>query len=735
MRRPGGQSLQTASPRPRDSASARPFGFGSESARGLAFLLAVLCAVSPGVTLCRTVSAQERPAWWDGRWHYRELISINPNQEFAGSPVAQVRVHIRADADHAGADIRVVAPDGRPVTFAIMHASAEGQYLIAFQAPQKQGFYGVYYDNPHAEAVQQTPPGRGLLYETRPIPEKAVVNSWADAQAALARAAASYGAAYWNRVFDAYNPFGRQSDYIAVYRGYIRCPQPGQYRFATVSDQASFLLVDDKLVAEWAGPHVIREGQRGEHGGAIELAQGMHGFLYVSSSFGVAARAEAAWMPPGSDRFEVIPHSAFPGLPEAEVFESEWYGQPICADFTSRPESYCEAPAAAGSADIQMTAVKFASKSTTGGNALIDSYLWDFGDGQTAADPQPRHVFLAPGTYTVTLNITSTAGDRTGCTKKVKVGPIYEDLDFPRKKLEMFWEYVKGYHPDKLPTPLLLAEWQFAKEMEKSREAFDIARALDARREQLEPARVYDVAMDLGRYYEDVERRPDKAEEYFNLALQSAPQSDQQRRFNARFALCDHHFYYLGQAERAREEYRKLRSDFPQTDPARRRVALIRIGDTFAVEGKAEEALATYREAEGDPAYVPSQPRAVMRGSMIQEVESALRGGDGDAALSRLEELLWYYPTMRIEGQPALLRVKANLLKGKFEEARKQADIFIRVSHDANWLPAVHVGAAEACFELGLTQDATQHYNAVLKDFPESPEVKDAEEGLRRVGQ
>jgi tetratricopeptide (TPR) repeat protein len=695
------------------------------------FLFVVSCAV----LWSASASAQERPPWWDGRWRYRELVSINPNQEFADSPFVQVRVHIRADADHAGTDIRVVAPDGRPVSLAIAHASPDGQYLIAFQAPQKQGLYGVYYDNPHADAVRQTPPPRGLLYETRPIPEKTVVNSWADAQAALARAVTTYGAAYWNRVFDAYNPFGPQSDYIAVYRGYVRCPQAGQYKFATVSDQASFLLVDDQLVAEWPGAHIIRQGQRGEHSGAIELTQGMHRFLYVSFSFGAAARAEAAWMPPGSDRFEVMPHSAFPGLPEAEVFEGEWYNQPLCADFTSRPESYCEAPAATGGADTQMTAVKFASKSTTSGNALIDSYLWDFGDGQTAADPQPRHVFLAPGTYAVTLNIASTAGDRTSCTKKVKVGPIYEDLDFPRKKLETFWGYVKGYHPDKLPTPLLLAEWQFAKEMEKTPEAFEIAKSLDGRRDQLEPARVYDVAMDLGRYYEDVERRPDKAEEYFNVALQSAPQSDQQRRFNALFALCDHHFYYLGQAERAREEYRKLRSDFPQTDPARRRVALIRIGDTFACDGKAQEALGTYREAEGDPAYVPSQPRAVMRGSMIQEVESALRSGDGDAALSRLEELLWYYPTMRIEGQPALLRVKANLLKGKFDEARKQADIFIRISRDPNWLPAVHVGAAEACFELGLTQDAAQHYKAVLKDFPESPEVKDAEEGLRHLGE
>jgi len=38
-----------------------------------------------------------------------------------------------------------------------------------------------------------------------------------------------------------------------------------------------------------------------------------------------------------------------------------------------------------------------------------DSYLWDFGDGETSAEENPTHTFTNPGCYTVTLNA------KTGC--------------------------------------------------------------------------------------------------------------------------------------------------------------------------------------------------------------------------------------------------------------------------------------------------------------------------------
>lgn len=46
------------------------------------------------------------------------------------------------------------------------------------------------------------------------------------------------------------------------------------------------------------------------------------------------------------------------------------------------------------------------------------SLLWDFGDGATATEPRPSHVFTKPGVYLVTLSVTNAAGDsaRASCT-------------------------------------------------------------------------------------------------------------------------------------------------------------------------------------------------------------------------------------------------------------------------------------------------------------------------------
>jgi len=41
----------------------------------------------------------------------------------------------------------------------------------------------------------------------------------------------------------------------------------------------------------------------------------------------------------------------------------------------------------------------------------INSYYWDFGDGETSDEINPLHIFDSPGTYTVTLNVVDNDGD------------------------------------------------------------------------------------------------------------------------------------------------------------------------------------------------------------------------------------------------------------------------------------------------------------------------------------
>jgi len=71
------------------------------------------------------------------------------------------------------------------------------------------------------------------------------------------------------------------------------------------------------------------------------------------------------------------------------------------------------APTADFSADVTTgdapLAVQFTDLSTTGG-ATITSWAWDFGDSTTSTAQNPSHSFAAPGTYTVSLTATNSAG-------------------------------------------------------------------------------------------------------------------------------------------------------------------------------------------------------------------------------------------------------------------------------------------------------------------------------------
>ncbi len=66
------------------------------------------------------------------------------------------------------------------------------------------------------------------------------------------------------------------------------------------------------------------------------------------------------------------------------------------------------------------------STSTDGG---VTNWLWDFGDGTTASDKNPFHVFSKSGTYKVTLTTTSQVGCTETIEKMVKIADPAE-IDF-----------------------------------------------------------------------------------------------------------------------------------------------------------------------------------------------------------------------------------------------------------------------------------------------------------------
>jgi gliding motility-associated-like protein len=85
------------------------------------------------------------------------------------------------------------------------------------------------------------------------------------------------------------------------------------------------------------------------------------------------------------------------------------------ASFTAPPEVCLGSPAA------------FNSTASAATGSTITQWSWNFGDGNTNNTQNPSHTYAAPGTYTVTLNVTSAVGCPTVnnfATKTVIVNPL-----------------------------------------------------------------------------------------------------------------------------------------------------------------------------------------------------------------------------------------------------------------------------------------------------------------------
>lgn len=71
--------------------------------------------------------------------------------------------------------------------------------------------------------------------------------------------------------------------------------------------------------------------------------------------------------------------------------------------------------------DCREVRCTFDAREITLENASIQTYKWDFGDGDTGEGPLVNHTFTDPGTYDVTLSLTTDDGETRNRTETVEV--------------------------------------------------------------------------------------------------------------------------------------------------------------------------------------------------------------------------------------------------------------------------------------------------------------------------
>ena len=106
-------------------------------------------------------------------------------------------------------------------------------------------------------------------------------------------------------------------------------------------------------------------------------------------------------------------------IADVAIFPTVLTGATIANEYTVAENP---APSAAFTSSANLLTASFDGSGSSVPGGSIASYSWDFGDGSSAGSgATPQHTYAAPGTYQVTLTVTSNQGAKSSVTHAVTV--------------------------------------------------------------------------------------------------------------------------------------------------------------------------------------------------------------------------------------------------------------------------------------------------------------------------
>ncbi len=102
--------------------------------------------------------------------------------------------------------------------------------------------------------------------------------------------------------------------------------------------------------------------------------------------------------------------------------------------------------------EAELLQVSFDGSESSDSDGSIESYFWNFGDGETASGVSATHGFVRPGTYSVTLTVQDDAGAVAEAVTKVVAlpqgAPIAEDSQFETQEGVPVGGFLRAADPD-----------------------------------------------------------------------------------------------------------------------------------------------------------------------------------------------------------------------------------------------------------------------------------------------
>ena len=205
---------------------------------------------------------------------------IQPEQGGPPPLVSSVNLYL-PDPKWADMPIRVFTDTGIAVGSDLLWAPPGEPATLLFDSTSGAKLYQVYVGS-NWPAMHLPDAKAGVWMETREGDGKTIDNlqdmlqSWKQSSKVLGRAIIA-------GIDEGGNRFGPQTNLLEHFQGWFDVAAPEHLQLATISTDASFVLVDGKEVVEWPGLHNYDPGRTGQYQGAVDLPAGVHLLEYYNA--------------------------------------------------------------------------------------------------------------------------------------------------------------------------------------------------------------------------------------------------------------------------------------------------------------------------------------------------------------------------------------------------------------------------------------------------------------------
>jgi tetratricopeptide (TPR) repeat protein len=626
-------------------------------------------------------------------------------------------------------DVLVVDTSRHVLPSKVLHTRRGHQTWLAYQGSAAKGRVFLYYGPTRSSAEARSQLQRGgradwqprlsLMLKTMPLPPGAFDSS--RPIAAMARTDRIYGMGFVDKVHLGHNPYGPDDKFATAITGFLQIQKPGRYHIFTVSDDASFVLLDGRPLCSWPGKHDFG-GRFGEHGRTIELKKRVYRIEYYHAEDTDTQVLCLGWTPPWdlgkkkgkTVKVELVPTDAFLHTPVGKAGEpARRDAAPLAAfHWNQRDQLLTE--------ERQYTRVAFHPQCE---NVPQDATVeWRFGDGVVAQGNQPRdHIYVGDGPFTCTIRVVSAQKKPLDEFQAVvRIETPMENLTLgDEQPLAEYIDAITRYRCARVSDETMRALWELVDISENVKAIQDFCTAM-VRQFGLEGVGWHAgdrlaLALSIA--------EPEKAEKlYANLAARAPERFDAARCRIERIEVILHK---LEDTERALGLAETLRD---RSSGWQARLGAVKVGDVYRARGEFEKAEAIYRKA-AKIAYGATDRRlvAMRQGGYLETANTYIRDGFLRATREILIKWEAQYPDGKLGGDLILMTAKYFEKLGDPQRALDELATLTQINPLTPYLPEVELRMARAHARLGNKAKANELYEKVIYEYPQSRAAREAQ--------